>query len=196
MFTGIVEKKGKLEKIEDKNGKIYFTIKAEKFLAKVKIGASIACDGVCLTVVKKTKDNFTVELMPETLRVTRFSNIKTGQLINLELAMKLGERLDGHFVSGHVDAVGIVNKISKEGEYACLEIKASTDILKYLAHKGSVTINGVSLTIAGIKKSIFKVCLISHTLKITNLAELKIGDEVNVEVDLIARYLEKLISKK
>ncbi|KKR20143.1 MAG: Riboflavin synthase, alpha subunit [Parcubacteria group bacterium GW2011_GWE2_39_37] len=196
MFTGIVEKTGRLEKIENKNGKIYFTIKVANFLGKVKIGASIACDGVCLTVVKKTKDNFTVELMPETFRVTKFSKAKTGQAINLELAMKLGERLDGHFVSGHVDAVGAISKILKEGEYTCLEIKAPVEILKYLSYKGSVAINGVSLTIAGIRKNVLKVCLISHTLKMTNLGDLKIGDEVNLEVDLIARYLEKLISQK
>lgn len=196
MFTGIVEKTGRLEKIDNRAGKIYFTIKAVNFLSKVKIGDSIACDGVCLTVVKKTKENFTVELMPETLRVTKFSTTTVGEQINLELAMKLGERLDGHLVSGHVDDVGVVNKIIKEGDYTCLEIEVSKTIVKYLSYKGSVTINGVSLTIALSKGKLLKVCLISHTLKITNLSELKMGDLVNIEVDLIARYLEKLITKK
>ena len=196
MFTGIVEKTGKLKKIENKNGKIYFTIGVIFFLQDIKIGASISCDGVCLTVVKKIKDSFMVELMPETLKLTKFVDSKIGDLINLEKSLKIGERIDGHFVMGHVDGVGIVKKVIKEGEYTDLIIKVSKKIIKYLAYKGSASINGVSLTIAGNGKDWLKVCLITHTLEITNLSVLKVSDKVNIEVDMIARYLERLICDK
>ncbi len=194
MFTGIVEKTGKIIKIENKNKeKIYFTISVKNFLQDIKIGSSISCDGVCLTVVKKTKDSFTIELMPETLRLTKFADSKVGDLINLEKSLKIGERVDGHFVMGHVDGVGVVKKVIKEGEYTDLIIKVPKKIIKYLAYKGSASINGVSLTIAGNGKDWLKVCLITHTLGITNLSALKAGDKVNIEVDMIARYLESLL---
>ena len=195
MFTGIIEKTGKISKIEDRKGKVYFTISSKNFLKGVKIGDSISCDGTCLTVVKKEKDNFTVELMPETLKLTRFKNSSKGDLINLELAMRIGQRLDGHFVMGHVDGIGKIKKVVIEGEYISLIIKVPCRIMKYLAYKGSVSVNGVSLTISGADHDWFKVCLITHTLKATNLSELKAGDMVNIEVDMIARYLEKLLKK-
>ncbi|MEA3464030.1 MAG: riboflavin synthase [Patescibacteria group bacterium] len=193
MFAGIVEKTGKIQKIEDRKSKIYFTINVKSFLKDIKIGSSISCDGACLTVVKKTKDSFIVELMPETLKLTKFINSKAGDLINLEKSLKIGERIDGHFVMGHVDGVGIVKKIIKEGKYIDLIIKVPQRLIKYLAYKGSASINGVSLTIAGNGNNWFKVCLITHTLDITNLSTLKTGDKVNIEVDMIARYLERLI---
>lgn len=193
MFTGIVETTGKIKKIENKAGKVYFTISVRNFLQDIKTGASISCDGVCLTVVKKTKDSFTVELMPETLRLTKFADSRAGDLINLEKSLKIGERIDGHFVMGHVDGVGVVKKVVEEGEYTDLIINIPKKIIKYLAYKGSASVNGVSLTIAGNGKDWLKVCLITHTLEITNLSELKVGDKVNIEVDMIARYLESLI---
>lgn len=192
MFTGIVERTGKIQKIEDKKGKVHFTIGAKGLLKGVKIGDSIACDGVCLTVIKKTQDAFTVELMPETLRVTRFSDAQKGDLVNLERATRIGDRMNGHFVAGHVDCIGVVKEIAREGEYTSLFITVPKVFVKYLAYKGSVAVNGVSLTIAESKASWLKVCLITHTLKVTNLSELKKGDKTNIEVDLIARYLEKL----
>jgi len=195
MFTGIVEKTGKLKKIEKKTDKVYFIIEVDKFLNGVKIGDSISCDGTCLTVVKKTKNIFTVELMPETLRLTKFIDSKIGDEINLEKASKIGDRINGHFVSGHVDCVGVLKKIIKEGKYFCFAIRIPGQFSKFLAYKGSVSVNGVSLTIAESKKDIFKICLITHTLNITNLSDLKIGDKVNIEVDLIARYLEKMLEK-
>lgn len=193
MFTGIIETMGKIKKIENKNNKVYFTISVKNFLQDIKIGASISCDGTCLTVVKKTKDSFTVELMPETLRLTKFADARAGDLINLEKSLKIGERIDGHFVMGHIDGVGVVKKVAGKGEYTDLIIKVPARLMKYLAYKGSVSVNGVSLTIAGAGKDWFKVCLITHTLEITNLSSLKIGDKVNLEVDMVARYLEKLI---
>ncbi|MDD4271863.1 MAG: riboflavin synthase [Patescibacteria group bacterium] len=196
MFSGIVEKMGELKKIENRLGKIYFTIKAGGFLRGVKIGSSVACDGACLTAVKLAGGNFTVELMPETLRMTKFSQAKVGDLINLEKSLKVGDRISGHFVMGHVDAVGVVARVEKLGADVSLTVKVPKKIIKYLAYKGSVSINGVSLTIGENGAGWFKVYLIGHTLKITNLGKLKTGDQVNIEVDTIARYLEGLLKSK
>lgn len=195
MFTGIVAAMGKLKKIKNKNGKIYFDIEVKNFLKDVKICDSIACDGVCLTVVKKTKDNFSVELMPETLRLTKFKDSRPGEPINLEKALKMGGRIDGHFVAGHADGVGVIGKIAREGKYTDLVIKAPKKILKYLAYKGSVAVNGVSLTISGarVAKNEFRVSLITRTMEMTNLSQLIKGDKVNLEADMLARYLEKLL---
>ncbi|MFH1254918.1 MAG: riboflavin synthase [bacterium] len=193
MFSGIVEKTGELKKIDSRAGKIYFTIKAGNFLRGVKIGASISCDGVCLTAIKIAAGNFTVELMPETLRLTKFSQSKIGDLINLEKSLKIGDSIGGHFVAGHVDAVGEVEKVELFGADASVIVKVPEKIIKYLAYKGSVSLNGVSLTIAGNGKNRLKVCLIGHTLKITNLGKARVGDKINVEVDTIARYIESLI---
>lgn len=195
MFTGIIATTGKLKKIEKLNSKIYFTIEAKKILKELKIGDSITCDGVCLTVVKKNKDSFQVELMPETLRKTKFSESKIHDSINLELPLQLGARLHGHFVLGHVDGVGRVKKIIQEGEYRELVISVSKKLIKYIANKGSITINGVSLTISDVGSAWLKTSLISHTLKITNLGNLKIKDKVNIEVDMLARYLDQLTKK-
>ena len=218
MFAGIVQTTGELKTREEKSGKIYFQIKVKNFLKDIKIGDSISCDGVCLTVIKKGADSFTVELMPETLKLTRFKDSKAGDLINLEKSLKLRERIDGHFVMGHVDGVGKVKEVthpapsghpsqedthpapsghpSQEGMYTDLVIKVPRKVSKYLAYKGSVSINGVSLTIAGEGKDWIKVCLISHTLEVTNLSELKKGSLVNLEVDMIARYLEKFLREE
>ncbi|MEA2088882.1 MAG: riboflavin synthase [Patescibacteria group bacterium] len=192
MFSGIVKTTGKIKKIEKKNKKVYFTIKTNNFLNNIKIGASIACDGVCLTVVKKTKNSFQAELMPETLRITKFSNSKIGDFINLEKSLRVGDFVDGHFVMGHIDGIGKIQKIILDKEYVNLIIKIPKGLKKFLAYKGSVSINGVSLTISGVGNNWFKVSLITHTLEITNLSCLKINDKVNIEIDMVARYLEKL----
>ena len=193
MFSGIVEKMGVLGKIESKQNKVYFTINAGNFLRDVRIGDSIACDGVCLTAIRVRSGNFTVELMPETLRLTKFSRVAVGDRINLEKSLRVGDRISGHFVMGHVDAVGLVKKVARAGADVSLTVKVPEKIIKYLAYKGSVSVNGVSLTIGENGKNWFKVYLIGHTLKITNLGKLKTGDRVNIEVDTIARYLESLM---
>ena len=193
MFSGIIKKMGRIKKIESKNGKVYFTISVKNFLYDINIGDSIDCDGVCLTVIEKSKDNFKTELMPETLRLTKFQNSKVGDLINLEKSLKIGQRINGHFVVGHIDGIGIVKKIIiDKNNYKEIIIKAPNKLVKFLAYKGSVCINGVSLTISGVERNLFKVSLITHTLKITNLSKLKIGDKVNIEVDILSRYLDKL----
>lgn len=193
MFSGIVEKMGRLEKIETKGGRVYFTIQAGGFLRGVKIGDSLSCDGVCLTAVKIKDGSFTVELMPETLRLTKFSQSTVGDHVNLEKSLRAGDFISGHFVMGHIDAVGEIVKAERRGADISLTIKVSKKIIKYLAYKGSASVNGVSLTIAGSGHDWFRVYLISHTLKITNLGKLRAGDRVNLEVDTIARYLESLL---
>lgn len=193
MFSGIVEKMGRLEKIETKGGKVYFTVQAGGFLRGVKIGHSLSCDGVCLTAVKIKDGRFTVELMPETLRLTKFSQSTVGDQVNLEKSLRAGDTIGGHFVMGHVDAVGEIVKAERRGADISLTIKVPKKIIKYLAYKGSASVNGVSLTIAGSGHDWFRVYLISHTLKITNLGKLRAGDRVNIEVDTIARYLESLL---
>jgi riboflavin synthase len=194
MFTGIIEKTGKIKKIDKKGGKVFFAV--ENYLKGIKIGDSISCDGVCLTVIKREKNYFTVELMPETLKRTKFKASKIGDKVNLELALKIGDRLGGHFVSGHIDGIGAVTKIIKDSGNYELIIKIPAVLSKLLPFKGSVAINGVSLTISGAGKGWFKVSLIKHTLEETNLSELKVGDKVNIEIDMLARYLEKLLSSK
>lgn len=195
MFTGIVKTTGKLKQRREKKGKIYFVITVDKFLEKVEVGDSISCDGACLTVIEKRQNYFTVELMPETLKLTRFQYLDVNSFINLEKSMKFGGRIDGHFVMGHVDAVGRIKKIIQGKANTDLVISVPKKIVKYLAYKGSISVNGVSLTIAESKNDWIKVCLITHTLEITNLSELKKGDRVNLEVDMIARYLERLLKK-
>ncbi len=194
MFSGIVQTTGKIQEIKNKNNKVYFFIEAKNFLKDVKIGESINCDGVCLTVVKKKKNFFEVELMPETLKVTKFVDSQKGDLINLEKSLKVNGKINGHFVLGHIDGVGKVKKIIFDNDYLEFFISVPQKLMKFLAYKGSVTVNGVSLTISGIdnKKNLFKISLISHTLEVTNLSELKIGDKVNIEVDVLARYLDQL----
>lgn len=195
MFTGIIVQKGKIEKIKSLDGKVHFVIAAPGFLQGAKIGDSVACDGACLTLVEIVKDGFEVELMPETLRLTKFQDAAVGDIVNLERSLKIGDRLDGHFVSGHIDGIGTVKEIVKDGDYTDLIIKVPAPLMKYFARKGSAAVNGVSLTVAAIGKDRFKVCLITHTLAATNLSALKIGDKVNLEVDMIARYLEQLLKK-
>lgn len=193
MFTGIIETTGKITKIEDKH---YFTISAKDFLSDIKIGESIAVNGVCTTVIGLDGDNFKIEIMPETFRVTNFNFLQVGDEVNLEKSLKVNGRLDGHFVLGHVDGVGIVKEIKTVGDYIELVISAPEALRIYLARKGTVAVDGVSLTIAEDMGDFFRVALISHTLEITNLKHAKAGTAVNLEIDVIARYLEKLMSER
>jgi len=189
MFTGIVETTGKIKKIDGYNR----TIEVGNFLDDIKIGDSIAINGVCATVISLGKDEFTIELMPETLRVTNFNEIGEGGEVNLEKSLKMNGRLDGHFVLGHVDGVGRVLEIKEDGEFIEIIISALENLRKYLAKKGTVAVNGVSLTISEDLGESFKVSLITHTREVTNLKNIKKGDAVNLEIDMLARYIEKII---
>ena len=188
MFTGIIERAGIVKKIEQN----HLTIEVKDFLSDVKVGDSIAVNGACLTVVRLDSDSFKIELMPETLRVTNFSRLKEGGKVNLEKSLKVGDKLDGHFVLGHVDGVGIIKEIRREGEFVDLIVSVPEGLRKYVAKKGAIAVNGISLTIAEDLKDNFRVSLITHTREVTNFKDIKEGDLVNLEVDILARYLEKL----
>jgi len=190
MFTGIIETTGTVKSRYGDN----YVIEVKNFLRDVKMGDSIAVNGVCTTVIDLDVDNsFTIEIMPETARVTMFGYLQVGDEVNLEKSLKVGERLDGHFVLGHVDGVGEVSEAKESGSFVELVIEAPKDLQKYIARKGSIAVNGVSLTIAEDLSGRFKVSLITHTREVTNFKNIKAGDNVNLEVDVVARYLEKLI---
>ena len=196
MFTGIIQTIGKISKIEsnDSNSRIVFEV--EKFiLDDIRIGDSISVNGVCLSVIKKTEDTFSVDVSNETMRLTTFSVLKVNNNVNLEKAMILSDRINGHFVSGHIDGTGIIKEKKKEGRSTFFLIEFPEDLKKFVSKKGSISIDGVSLTINVTQGNSFGVNIIPHTLSETIMSEYKEGDKVNIEVDLIARYLDKLIEK-
>lgn len=199
MFTGIITHKGKIANIEpslNNQNCIFFTVKVDNDFAKdLKIGDSIAHDGACLTVIELEENSFKLQLIPETIAKTNLKNKIVGNYVNLEKAMIVGARLDGHIVQGHVDGVGIVSNYIQEPDNWVLQIQIPESLRKYIAYKGSISINGVSLTVSKKTQEGLEVSLIGLTLIKTNLGELKIGDLVNLEVDVIARYVENMISK-
>lgn len=195
MFTGIIESTGSILRIEKKGQDSRFIFNTGSVsLDDMKIGDSIAVNGTCLSIIEKSKQSFTSDLSAETLNLTTFSNLKAGSLINLEKAMKLSDRINGHLVSGHVDGLGIIVSKKDEGRSVRFEIEIPVTLTKYVSKKGSITVDGVSLTVNDINENIFSVNIIPHTLSETIFSEYTTGTEVNLEVDQIARYLEKLIN--
>ena len=193
MFTGITESVGcikNISKIEPLEYKIETTMR----LTDVKIGSSIMCSGICLTVIKKTKNSFSVNISEETLQVTNAINWKKGTLINLEKSLKVGDEIAGHFVSGHVDCTIKVRGLEKLKKSTLVNFMMPKKMEKFICEKGSITIDGVSLTINSVFKNTFTINIIPHTYKITTLGKLKKGDKVNAEVDILARYLNKKIN--
>lgn len=192
MFTGIVQAVGSIARSQARGQDVRLTIAAGGLdLADVRLGDSIAVNGVCLTVIEKQAASFDVDVSAETLRCT--TGFASGGEVNLEKALRLADRLGGHLVSGHVDGVGEVLRFAPAGDCYVLEITAPEDIAKYVAAKGSITINGVSLTVNRVAENRFDVNLIPHTLEVTTLKHLKPGSRVNLEVDLLARYAERLL---
>lgn len=192
MFTGIVEETGKIVKVTI-NG---LEIKAHKVLEGTKTGDSIAVNGVCLTVTRLEADSFTVDVMPETMRCTTLSQLKTGDTVNLERALTLSSRLGGHIVSGHIDGTGKITALNDEGNAVLMEIMASAELLRYIVSKGSVALDGISLTVADVKDDRFIVSLIPHTREVTALKSKRIGDVINIETDIIGRYVEKMMNEQ
>lgn len=190
MFTGLVEKISKVKDISfNSNGaKIFF----EADFDDVKLGDSIAINGVCLSVTSINNNIFCADIMNETLNISSLKNLKKGDEINLERAMKLSSRLDGHIVSGHIDCISKVKKITQDGFSKRIVFDCNTDLI---IKKGSIAINGVSLTVSDVNDNEFEVSLIPQTLNDTNLKNLKIGDIVNIEYDIFAKYIKKFISK-
>jgi riboflavin synthase len=192
MFTGIIEEIGTIKAIQHGNKSVCLTIGAEKLLEDMKIGDSINTNGVCLTVVSFNKGAFSADAMPETMRRTTLGTLNVGDKVNLERAMKLTDRLGGHIVSGHIDGVGLIQRLWEEDNAVWFTISPDKAILKYIAEKGSVAIDGISLTIARVDNISFDVSVIPHTLRVTTLVNKRTGNGVNVECDLIAKYLEKV----
>jgi riboflavin synthase len=193
VFTGLIEEIGEIRSIQKGEKSARITIKAEKILEDTKIGDSICTNGVCLTVTEFNKNNFSVDVMAETIRNSNLGKLKPGSKVNLERALKLSDRLGGHMVSGHIDGIGTVVDAYKEENANWVTIDTTADILKYIVHKGSITIDGISLTVAYVDDKEFKVSIIPHTKDETTLLAKKIGDEVNLECDMLAKYVEKLL---
>lgn len=187
MFTGIVEEKGSIVRVAGG-----LTVAADCVLQGVKAGDSIAVNGVCLTVTTFNQQSFAVSVMPETLRRTNLGSLKSGDAVNLERAMALGGRMGGHLVQGHIDATGTVAGITKEKEAVLVEIKAPPAVMRFVVEKGFMAVDGISLTIMACGSSSFKVSIVDYTYNNTNLKGRKIGDAVNLEVDIIAKYVERL----
>lgn len=193
MFTGLIEEIGEIQNIIKSARSAKIKIKAGKILEDIKIGDSISTNGVCLTVTEFTPDSFTVDVMAETIRRSNLSSLTAGDKVNLERALLAGDRLGGHIVSGHIDGMGTITSYEKEDNAVWVTIAARPDILKYIIKKGSVAIDGVSLTVAYIDENVFKVSLIPHTRDLTTLLKKKTGDPVNLECDMIGKYIEKLL---
>lgn len=186
MFSGIIEELGQVQDISKRVNAI-FRIKAKNVLEDTSIGDSIAVNGVCLTVIKKEPGSLTFEVIPETLRVTNLGNLRIRDLVNLERSLKIGDRLSGHFVTGHVDCTGIIRKKNHIDNNLCLEIAVPAEFIKYCVPKGSVAVDGVSLTLVNQRSAAFRVYIIPHTLSNTTLGLKGPSDKVNVEFDILIK---------
>jgi len=199
MFTGLVEGVGQITELTPQGSGFLIRIKISFNLKGTKVGDSIAVDGVCLTVVQLEPQAFRAQLSPETISRTTFKLKKVGDLVNLERALKLGDRLGGHLVTGHVDGVGAIKRIAKMGDYTLIEISIPKDLIQYLVPKGSIAVDGISLTINEVLEDAIRLMIIPHTLAVTTLGVKKVGDLVNLEVDVIAkmvhRFLKPYLSK-
>jgi riboflavin synthase len=192
MFTGLIEDIGTVVRWQrQKNGAV-LAFATRRRLKEIGIGSSVAVNGVCLTVVEKERAQFVVEVSPETLARTNLGRLKTGDTLNLERPLRWKDRLGGHFVTGHVDGVGVVVKVQKKGEYTFFRFRVSADLYPLLVPKGSVAVDGISLTVNDCARSCFSVAVIPFTLKHTNLHGRKVGDKVNIETDIIGKYVQKL----
>jgi len=197
MFTGIIQAQGNIKEIRASNKGAVFVLNSNSLdLSDVSIGDSIAVNGVCLTVTQLDKNYFSSDVSQETLNCTTFSQLKKGQNINLEKSLRLNQGVDGHIVSGHVDGVGKITLIAIEGDSTRMKIKVDDNLVKYIAKKGSICINGVSLTVNEIDGNVFDVNIVPHTFSVTTLDELKVNSQVNIEIDIIARHIEQLLNHK
>ena len=193
MFTGIIQAMGTVASIIKNNNSYVLSVTTpNKFLEKVKIGDSICVHGVCLTVAELEDNQFLADVSPETIRCTSFAELKQNNKVNLEQALTLSDHLGGHLVTGHVDGVGQIKDMQKDSNSICITICAPKDIAKYIAHKGSICVDGISLTVNEIDDNDFTVNIIPHTYENTAILDYKIGASINLEIDLIARYVERL----
>ncbi len=193
MFTGIVEEMGTLIRHTTGDNQDTLVIKAKKVMADLAVGHSINVSGACLTVVARSRAEFSVQVVPETLRLSNLGDLKVGSMVNLERAVAAGERFHGHLVQGHVETVGYINNLSMDQADVRMTVTVDTRWLRYCLTKGSIALDGASLTIADISQEGITVALIPYTLDITTLGSKEVGDSVNVETDVFARYLERFL---
>jgi riboflavin synthase len=200
MFTGLVEETGTVERIERSAKGIHLHVRLRLCARKAKIGDSIAVNGCCLTVTKLKRSGggatAQFDLLEETWTRTNLQFCQRGSLVNLERPLRAGSPLGGHFVTGHIDGVGRIVRWERRGADHILEISAPADIMRYVVFKGSIALDGISLTVAGVTKKVFRLWIIPHTHEVTALKERKVGDAVNLEADLLGKYVEKFISKR
>ena len=196
MFTGIIEEIGTITEVQPKSNGITVRIKAETVLEDIKIGDSIAVSGPCLTVRDLDRDAFVADISAETCHRTTLRNCKIDTKVNLERSLRLGDRIGGHLVLGHVDEVATISDWKDEGSSSRMQVTASPKVKPYIAYKGSIAVDGVSLTIANVYDDTFEVALIPHTLDVTTLSENRNGESVNIEVDVMARYIETLMQNQ
>jgi len=195
MFTGIIQAKGMVKDVNHSDKGALFVFESDSLdMSSVSIGDSIAVNGVCLTVIDFCDSNFSVDVSQETLDCSIFDKLQKGQNVNLEKSLRFNQGIDGHLVSGHVDGIGKVDSIYADGESTRINIIIGQSLEKYVAKKGSICINGVSLTVNNIENNIVGVNIVPHTCAVTTFGELEVGARVNIEIDIIARHLEKLIN--
>ncbi|MDT2761712.1 riboflavin synthase [Aerococcus urinaeequi] len=198
MFTGIIEDIGRIESIEAINNRagLLLTIISEKIVSDVNLGDSISVNGICLTVTNFTDTNFQVEVMPETIAKTSLEGIANNSRVNLERAMKVNARFGGHIVSGHIDGVGKITAIEADGIANWYTVQTSEPLMRYIIMKGSIAIDGTSLTVAGIEGDTFKVSIIPHTSEQTIFSTYQVGTIVNLENDIVGKYIEQFTVKE
>lgn len=194
MFTGIVEEIGSIKGIRKGEKSVNLTVECSEILEGTRTGDSISVNGVCLTVADMTGNSFDADVMPETMRATNFKYIKLGNAVNLERAVSVGRRFGGHIVSGHIDGTGAICEIKREDNAVWFTIEAGSHIMKYIIHKGSVAVDGISLTVQYVDDRVFKIAVIPHTRDYTTLPGRKIGYNVNLECDIIGKYIENLMN--
>lgn len=194
MFTGIIEEIGIIRNIVKGSRSIKLTITAKKVLENTNLGDSIAVNGVCLTVTALGKDGFTADVMPESMSKTNMGRLKPGDRVNLERALTLSSRLGGHIVSGHIDGVGDIINMEKDDNAVRVTLISVPKVMKYIVSEGSVALDGVSLTVAHLGDNDFTVSLIPHTAQVTTLLDKKVGDKLNIENDVVGKYVERLLS--
>jgi len=194
MFTGIIENVGRVTSVRKTGGGLKIYIRPEPDMES-QVGDSVSINGVCLTVIERGKE-IAFELSPETMRSTNMGELAINHRVNIERALRLADRLGGHIVTGHVDGTGLITDKRQEGEFTFYTFEAHAEILKYIVKKGSVAVNGISLTVIGLDSKSFSVAIIPHTLVATNIGDKGIGDKVNIEIDIIGKYVEKFVSKK
>ena len=194
MFTGIIVGTGKVTKIDQKTknrSAIQMTVDLGKYANGLKIGQSVAINGVCLSATKISKNKCIFEMIDETTKKTDLGNVKAGSTVNVERSLKVGDRLEGHFVLGHIDGVATITNIEKKPKEVKIWFKVPKKLTKYVVKKGSIALDGISLTLVDVKKDIVSVCLIPHTINVTNFKSKKIGDKLNIETDVLGKYILK-----